>query len=305
MRHTQQRSEFSTIARQDVSKEAADHAQLDDFLRVQPHETDSDSDLEAPKDRETGLRDIHLEDMRQDSQTMMMEIYGIPESWLSLLSQTTRLANVIEIIDASKGQVSRQFQASIQRKTTRLEHMICSFAFNREWLQSMSSSRTTAPSHDGHQHNSANESMLQAMSSALVIFFYRRIRKVHPCILQGHVNDVIDALKSFDRALGENSMTGPGTPWPCFIAGCEAMQTASQDWLLNWMERASGLLASDGVRDALDIMREVWKRRDAANATTAHGRINRNNGDQSQKRTELECTWVDILCERKSWLMLF
>lgn len=63
-----------------------EHSQLDDFLRIQAHGSDSDDDAGAHKDNETGLRDIHLEDTRTWSNTMYMDIYGIPEVWLSYVS---------------------------------------------------------------------------------------------------------------------------------------------------------------------------------------------------------------------------
>lgn len=44
-----------------------------------------------------------------------------------------------------------------------------------------------------------SEAILRALNSALVIFFNRRIRDVHPLISQVHVNEVINALRDFDR----------------------------------------------------------------------------------------------------------
>ena len=39
--------------------------QLNDFLRVDTHETDSETDIDEQKEQETGIRDIHLQNMRQ------------------------------------------------------------------------------------------------------------------------------------------------------------------------------------------------------------------------------------------------
>ncbi|KAL6158346.1 hypothetical protein ACJBU6_02465 [Exserohilum turcicum] len=205
---------------------ADEHPQLDDFLRVQTHGTDSDSDVDASKDQEAGLRDIHLSDLRQWPKTLYMEIYGIPEDWLSLVSQTTRVANILDFLERTPLQVPRAFTDSLQRKTTRLEHMICSFSTQH------SVSRSPSPLHgngDARPNPSnSSQAMLRAMGSALVIFFYRRIRNVHPLILQTYVNDVITALGNFDLAQGTANDKSPGTPWPAFIAGCEAMSTSAQ-----------------------------------------------------------------------------
>ena len=70
------------------------NARLDDFLRLEPHSSDSDLEIDELKDGD-GLRDIHLEDSRHWGDTMY-HIYGISETWLSLVSQTTRLANIMD-----------------------------------------------------------------------------------------------------------------------------------------------------------------------------------------------------------------
>lgn len=76
--------------------------------------------------------------------------------------------------------------------------MICSMALKTAGLHK-SGSHDSATDESGMQRVlSASEAMLRALNSALVVFFYRRIRGVHPWILQVHVNDVIEALKAFD-----------------------------------------------------------------------------------------------------------
>ena len=74
---------------EDSTANVTTHGHLDDFLRVDAHEGDSGTDSDEYKDDEVGIRDIHLEDMRPWSNTMYLQIYGIPETRLSLVSQTT------------------------------------------------------------------------------------------------------------------------------------------------------------------------------------------------------------------------
>ena len=59
-------------------------SRLDDFLRVGPHQSDSDLDIEETKEPHASLHDIHLEDSRENPDTMYAEIYGVSETWLSL-----------------------------------------------------------------------------------------------------------------------------------------------------------------------------------------------------------------------------
>ncbi|KAL4887809.1 hypothetical protein BDV59DRAFT_211989 [Aspergillus ambiguus] len=69
---------------------ANENPRLDDFLRLDARNSDSDLNIDEPKDLDVGLHDIHLQDSRVFSETLYKQIYGIPETWLSLVSQTTR-----------------------------------------------------------------------------------------------------------------------------------------------------------------------------------------------------------------------
>ncbi|KAL5356577.1 hypothetical protein BJX96DRAFT_162557 [Aspergillus floccosus] len=65
---------------------ANDNPRLDDFLRLEARNSDSDLNIDEPKDPDIGLHDIHLQDSRVYSETLYKQIYGIPETWLSLVS---------------------------------------------------------------------------------------------------------------------------------------------------------------------------------------------------------------------------
>jgi arginine metabolism regulation protein II len=213
-----------------VNREASHrYSQLDDFLRIQPHEANSDDDVEANKDDETGLHDIHLEDTRTWTNTLYMDIYGIPEIWLGYVSQITRVANIMDYLDETSMEPTRTFQECLQKKTTQLEDQICSLSAQN------GSSRDFPPLYDNQSgvrapnSTMASRAMMRAMTTALLILFYRRVRKVHPFVLQPHVNNVITALEDFDLAQGIFDIKSPGTPWPAFIAGSEAMSVTARD----------------------------------------------------------------------------
>ncbi|OGM42080.1 C6 transcription factor [Aspergillus bombycis] len=272
------------ILEQDNSRRSGLDARLDDFLLLQPRQSDSDLDIDAPKEREVALHDIHLEDSRRWADTLYSEIYGIPETWLSLVSQTTRLANVMDTLVASGG--TKRFMNSeaweaLQRRATRLENMICSF--NSDRSKGSNSDSAGGPARP-HTH------MLRALNTALVIFFYRRIRNVHPSILQSHVDEVIAALKDFDMALAQHEVPGPGTAWPAFMAGCEATAPSKRDALLRWVEKGGAQCGFASFAVAKDVMTAVWKEQDG------YFRFNRAGGPLP--------TWMDILRQKKLWPML-
>ncbi|BDD56831.1 hypothetical protein MAP00_002249 [Monascus purpureus] len=266
----------------DRCRQVDHNPRLDDFLRLRPRQLDSDLDIDEPKERETGLYDIHLEDSRRFSETLYSQIYGIPETWLSLLSQTTRLANVMDALVRSgntRDSTNSEAWQALQRRSNRLENMVCSLA-----LRGNSVSRLDSPESVGRSHMH----MIHAMNVALVIFFYRRIRNVHPIILQGHVDDVITSLNEFDIALAQSGLPGPGTGWPAFIAGCEAVTTSRRDALLRWIEKGgarSGFAVFDAAKE---VIMEVWKEQDE------HRSSSTRCGDPHP-------TWVEVLKRRKLW----
>lgn len=274
------------------SMQAGYNARLDDFLRLDPPQSDNDLDIDDPKDRDVGLQDIHLEDSRNFNETMYMQIYNIPETWLSLLSQTTRMANVMDVIHSGSKAIHPDALDALQRRATRLENMICSLASRSIPGQATS---TNAGSTDTLRGDPSAH-MVRALTSALVIFFYRRIRQVNPWILQGHVDDVIEALHDFDNALEENQIHCPGAVWPAFIAGCEAIAPRRRIALLRWIEKGSLQSHFLAYSSAKEVMIEAWKRRDEESVDmTPSTRRNAHSVPSS---------WTVICREENRWLML-
>ena len=101
--------------------------------------------------------------------------------------------------------------------------------------------------------------MVRALNSALVIFFYRRILKVHPWILQEHVKSIVQALQDLDTSC--QTSEGPGCVWPVFMAGCEAIAPHQCDYLSQWLERAFAKTGFARFKTIKSCMLEVWEKR--------------------------------------------
>lgn len=249
---------------------------LDDFLRLEAHDADSDLNINEPKDEQTGLHDIHLQDSRSFSDTLYKQVYGIPETWLSLLSQTTRLANVMETFRRAQHageNTSLEAWEALHRRSIRLENLICSCDIT-------SSTRAGTEPPKPHSH------MLRALNAALVIFLYRRIRRVHPAILAAHVDAVIASLSDFTAALTHEHPTGPGAAWPAFIAGCEALTTQRREAVLAWVDAAMASCGPAGFGVAREIMVSLWRRQDE--------HLETNRGEPMP-------TWTTFIQERQIW----
>lgn len=263
-------------------------SRLDDFLRLEPHHADSELDIEEVKEPQTSLRDIHLEDSRENPNTMYTEIYGINETWLSLLSQTTRLANRMDGMKAMNT-TDPAFSDLLSRRASRLEDMICSFA--ADFIP-----RSTGPKWEPNNH------MHTALNSALVIFFYRRIKNVNSWILQSHVDDVISALESYDRSIMDKAGKGPGTPWPAFIAAAEASTQNRRERLFAWIEKGEATTGFYCYTSSKELLLETWKRRDEGTTGQTPGlRKSARRSGASQSTA----SWLDVCREQKQWLMAF
>ncbi|RAL12671.1 Zn(II)2Cys6 transcription factor [Aspergillus homomorphus CBS 101889] len=259
---------------------------LDDFLRLARCPSDSDLNIHEPKSQDVGLHDIHLQDSRSYPDTLYHQIYGIPEAWLSLVSQTTRLANVMETFRVARRtpqvrKASIEAWDALHRRSARLENMVCALTSRK--VESTASPRGSEVCAKAHEY------LLQALNAALVIFFYRRIRDVHPLILEGHVDKVVSSLSRFDAALTGAGQTGPGTAWPLFIAGCEAT-TLERRWeILKLLEKGEARCGFAGFGMARDVMKEVWKQQDE-HITSSCG--------------ESVPTWLDVTKRRQIWPIL-
>lgn len=283
------------------------YARLDDFLRLQPHASDSDLEIEELKEHETGRRDIHLEDSRESMDTLYPQVYGIPETWLSLVSQVTRLANLLEVVKSRPSSSSFELSNSLQKRAKLLEEMICSFVSrpimgSGEHLSDEDTRRQAAHTDGPNPH------MLRALNTALEIFFYRRIRDLHPRILQGYVNDVIDSLKSFEEALASHNVEAPCPVWPLFMAGCEAVRPKDREFFTELTQRGVEKFGISSFKTAGDIMSSVWKRRDRpledsmTPSSSRSGALSRSSA--RLRNASLQWTWVDELREGKSTLFL-
>lgn len=226
-------------------------------------------DTESHTNRD--IQEIHLADSMQDRDNMYLQIYGVPETWLRLVSQITRVANVLDRI-ATKKEVDAETFIAVQPRVTELENAVCLFRSRHE-----TDSENVASTPHAH--------MVGALSSALVIFFYRRIRSIHPLVLQDSVDKVIEYLHAFDASLEQSGLLGPGTAWPAFIAGAEAMSEKQRRSITAWLDRGLGKSGFEGYRTSKEVLSEVWRRNQAGDAGTFS-------------------TWMSVCREMGKWPLL-
>lgn len=278
--HSQPRRSTAPIHNERPISRTIQGIRLDDFLHIENSE--NDLNIDEPKCRRADLTDLHLQDSRLSTETLGKQVYGIPETWLSLLSQTTRLANVMEAMRSAQNAdiiMNCNTHQALQDRASRLETAIHSFG-----------AREIKPDpHPTKHHNAMNYILvLRAFNSALLIFFYRRVRQVHPAILQNEVEHVIVALSAFHSGLSEKDPLGPGTLWPIFVAGCEATMSAQRESIIQLLQKAKLKSGLAPFKIAENTVFEVWRRQDAQLAAN---------------RREPLPTWIDVSKEQGIWPM--
>ncbi|TVY62195.1 Arginine metabolism regulation protein II [Fusarium oxysporum f. sp. cubense] len=261
---------------------------LDDFLHLESyHQETDDSSRESGREMN---HDIHLKQGRGMSESAFMMLYGVSETWLSLLSQTTRLANLIQALNHGSKEKTLTLHEHIERRKESLEHRICSFASTKPTtdLPVDLDHLSNAPSRESQR--TARSHLVRALNFALGIFFYRRVYNVHPHILQDYINNVMHALQEFERRCDREKQGWPGSPWPAFMAGCEAMTKEKRDYFANWFERAFDQTGFTRLVTARKCMYQVWERQDRFVM----------GGDEMQRHW----TWMDISKERNLYVLL-
>ena len=211
-------------------------------------------DLHKVKDAASAYHDLHLEDLRRWDQSLFPEVYGMPETVLGLISETTRLANEMEYLKVAPSHDSLLTVERLQERASLLEEIICSWTSEEQSLSS--------------------NNFVRAMHSALVIFFYRRIRNLNATMLQTHVALTLQYLAaseterlnpnpkpSSDPNAAPNVINGAAIPWPAFMAACEAISPELQAESEGWLEEQSRKYGYAHFELARGVAREVWRER--------------------------------------------
>lgn len=189
---------------------------------------------------DVGYNDIHLEVQGRWQQTLYPVIYGIPETLMTLLSQTISLSNEKTRLE-SIARTDRRVSAALAEHVKTLEGSI--------WSWSLPPSRA-GPEPPQHLASSSDRGelidhpkaryMAQAIHSALIIYFYRRVYNMSAMIVQDQVRKTLDSLeRCTDQTINDPDFSTSLT-WPAFIAACEAATPDLQERSLDYLKVVEG-----------------------------------------------------------------
>jgi arginine metabolism regulation protein II len=214
------------------------------------------------KSLEVGYNDIHLEIQGRWHETLFPEIYGVPESLITLLSQVTCLANEKSRLEAI-ARTNASVSSSLENHIKTLEKSV--------WSWKLPASKMGPPrpqmlvgSDLGNQDlvDQPNARlMVLAMHQALIIYFYRRIYNMSAMILQDLAQKTLDYLQPCIDEHVKDRDFAISIAWPAFIAACEAVSPELQEQALASLaaiENKGPLFASE---PATQIVSTIWEKR--------------------------------------------
>jgi len=184
-------------------------------------------------------------------------IYGVPMTLMRLISQTTSLVHEANFPHSPSPSADLHFMASFARRAHTLEDLICEFRWEPTQEDNgggdILEGQTSA-------HSNVMRYLVSAMHQGLLIFFYRRIRKLNSYALQPFVKRTLSDLCAFECAKEENDIVTPVICWPGFIAAAEAMDEEDRQRFRQWFRNSGrGWRNFDAIGDTVE---NLWKARD-------------------------------------------
>ncbi|GMG12951.1 unnamed protein product [Aspergillus oryzae] len=213
------------------------------------------------KSDEVGHNDIHLEVMGQWRDTLYPDIYGVPESLMTLLSQTIRIANERELLHRS-ATVDTNVLQDLEKRASLLEQYILSWELPSRPYPSLISYSAIEGSEDSDNHTS--QLLMRAMHQALILFYYRRIPNISALILQDTVRKCLDFLRRSNNARADSVSNDTAILWPGFVAACEALDPDLQRGLPDWLVTTGQRTSLSSFSAAAKTAQMVWNARDQA-----------------------------------------
>ena len=217
-------------------------------------------DSHRNKPDEVGYNDIHLEVSGHWHMTMYPEMYGIPESLMTLHAQTVSLVNEkpkLELAALSDPAVS----VALKKHIKTLEQQIWT------WKQT-SSMGPEKPPHmlvtaDSPCHPKPDFSPLTlAIQQALIIYFYRRVYNMSAMIMQDEVRKTLDYIQPYLEIGKYDQDFAITIGWVLFLAACEAAVPNLQKRSMECLEIIDNCGIFVETSKPSTTAKTVWQRRE-------------------------------------------
>lgn len=219
-----------------------------------------------------------------DEPTMFEQIYGIPESLFRLISHATHLADEVR---RSRSVYPGGMSQDLAQRAKIIEAKICNWKNPYKLLAEKQTLIVYGPAERSHKIEVRTDllyNFLEAMHSALIIYFYRRVRDTNATALQHYVGKTIHHLLEHEKKKNMYGDTSAYVAWPGFIAACEALDPTQREQISAFMFRAGQQSGVGSLFVAADVATKVWAARDDTGS--------------------LDVSWSDILATSKNGLIV-
>ncbi|KAL3605219.1 glycolate oxidase [Fusarium poae] len=255
-------AESMSLCTEALPESSASESQVQDLsrtFRITEEGLNIGLDPAQEKTDEMGYNDIHLEVQGQWNHTLYPVIYGIPESLMTLLSQTVSLSNEKARLE-NVARCNPAISDALAKHTKTLESRIWAWPSTLETAGPFEVSSRTTTDHDLVTQPQIR-SMTLAIHQALVIYFYRRVYDMNAMILQDLVRKTLDYLEPCLSELIDEQDFATSLAWPAFVAGCEAVTPELQERALTCL----GVTDEKGVyftpKPAKVVVPLIWEGR--------------------------------------------
>lgn len=195
-----------------------------------------------------------------DESSFFEQVYGFPEQLLSFISRTSAAANELQASSTTSQNAGTRYD--LGKRCKDLEDEICSWNSYNGIIHDDISDFSSATA-----NLAVMPYLITAIHSAVIVYFYRRVRGLNPLLLQTYSEKTISNLEQFEQAQLEFSMANCGVVWPAFISGCESSDSGLQDRYSRFLRRCAN---SSGMRNfdvAADFLSNLWNLRKTSGDT--------------------------------------
>ncbi|OBR07291.1 C6 transcription factor [Colletotrichum higginsianum IMI 349063] len=230
-------------------------------FRIAEDSLGADLDLSREKPAEVGYSDIHLDISGHWPATMYPDIYGVPESLMTLLSQTISFANEKVKLEAIAMYDSR-VSLALPRHIKKLEQNIWSWSLESRDVESGPSRPRGLVTKDTRLvDHPAVRSLTLAMHQALIIYFYRRVHNLSAMVVQDSVRKTLDFIQPCLGETADDHDFATSIGWAGFVAACEAMGPDLQERGRKVLEAIDNKGVIFGTDKPSTLAQSVWDRR--------------------------------------------
>ena len=220
-----------------------------------------DLDIVRNKPDEVGYYDIHLDVSGNWPLTLYPDIYGIPESIMTLHSQTISLANEKPKLDAAALADPAKSIALTQHIRT-LEQQIWSWSMQESGVPEGPERPGPLVTADTPFYDKPdNKLLVLTMHEAIIIYFYRRVYNMNAMMLQDRVKAAMDYIQPYIEIGNYDQDFSISVGWALFIAACEAATPELQARAMECLEAIDGQGVFIETSQPSAIVKTVWEQR--------------------------------------------